>query len=206
MRWFVVLPWLLVAAIGSVQAQPSVSKNEMDIAAQQRRLDAQRSDLARQTQEEESACNSRFAVNDCLKAVRLRSLERNADIRRQQASLNDIQRQRDGQEKIRQLEEKKLQHEQGLRDAAARSNESPGLETQGKNADQRQVQQGNERSQASNRIADRDAVRPQPAVSAESQQMYQRKLQEAERRRQERDKRIAEKAGGKRLAPLPAAP
>lgn len=206
MRWVAVLPWLLVGVLGHVLAQPVFSKNDTDIAAQQRQLDTQRGEIARQTLEEESDCHNRFAVNDCLKAARLRSLERSAEIRRQQAILNDFQRQRDGEERIRQLQDKKLQHQQGLRDAATRSTDSPERGVEGKTGEKRQPQQGVERERASNRTADSDTDRPQPAVSVDSQQVYQRKLQEAERRRQERDRRIAEKAGNKRSAPLPAAP
>lgn len=206
MSWVGVLPWLLVGAMGYAQAQPADSKSELDISVQLRRLDAQRNDLARQIQEDENTCHDRFAVNDCLKAARIRNLEKNADLRRQQESLNDLQRQRDGQERMRQLEEKKSQHEQGLRDATARPDAPAEQGVTGKNADKRQHHQGIETGRGSNRMGNNEGVRPQPGASVESQQVHQRKLQDAERRRQERDKRIAEKAGSRRSAPLPAAP
>lgn len=201
----VVLSWLLIGAMGHLQAQP-VLMSELDISAQQRQLDVQRKDLARQTQEDNNACHDRFAVNDCLKAARMRNQEKNAELRRRQESLNDLQRQRNGQERIFQLEEKKLSHEQGLRDAAARPDARAERGAQGKNGDTRQPQHGNESGRGSIKSGNGDVVRPQPAAAGESQQVYQRKLQDAERRRQERDKRVAEKAGAKRSAPLPAAP
>ena len=200
-----VLAWLLVCALGQVHAQPAESGGGPDINVQQRRLDTLRHDIAQQAHEEDRACHERFAVNDCLKAARARNLEKTADIRRQQERLNDFQRRQRGAEKIRHQEDMTAQHEQGLRDAAARSDLRAESGHEGKNGDLRHPVRGTAGGNPPAGVAERAAVRLQPPTQVDRQE-YQRKLQDAEKRRQERDKRLRERANSKPPAPLPAAP
>jgi colicin import membrane protein len=184
---------LVVGALAQVHAQPAESGANPDITVQQQRLDTQRQQAAQQAHDDERACQERFAVNDCLKAARARNLEKTADIRRQQERLNDLQRKQRGEEKIRQHEEKSAQHEQVLRDAEHKTSRVTDAKGDAKNG------------HASTVAIQRAAVHTQPTAPV-GRQEYQRKLQDAEKRRQERDKRLSKKASGKSPAPLPAAP
>jgi len=204
MKW-IVQAGLIACVVGQVHAQPAESGADSDTTVQQQRLDMLRLNAAQQAYEDERVCHERFAVNDCLKAARVRSLEKSADIRRQQERLNDLQRRQRGEEKIRQQAEKAAQHAQDLRDAAARSDLRAEPSHDGRSGDQRHAVRGTDGGGPPARAVDKTTAHSQPTESV-NRQAYQRKLQEAEERRRERDKRLTEKASAKPPAPLPAAP
>lgn len=200
-----VLAWLAVCFFGPLHALATELGSESESSQQQRRIDMLRYDAAQQAHEEERVCQQRFAVNDCLKAARARNLEKTAEIRKQQERLNDLQRVRRGEEKIRAHEERTAQHELDVREAATRLGARVEPKLAAKNDDQQRSTSDAEVHSRSHGSAEGATTRSQQ-VAPSSRQDYQRKVQEAEKRRQERDKRIAEKVGGKRPAPLPAVP
>lgn len=91
------------------RAQPEVQIE--DTIAQQDAVERERIRQTRATQQaqftaQEAQCYSRFAVNDCLIAVRAHRREILADLRRQEISLNDAQRKRRGAEQLLRSDEK----------------------------------------------------------------------------------------------------
>ncbi|MDE2416747.1 MAG: hypothetical protein KGN32_02985 [Burkholderiales bacterium] len=195
-----------VLSLVPASAQPVGATVDSSIAVQQQRLDALRQQIIQQGREEERACQEKFAVNDCVKAARARDREKLTSIRRQQESLHDLQRKQRGEEQSRRQEEKKLEHTQKLRDAGA----NPGPEASAVPAPKQRdaqrlplpvVESG--KSLESSRQSKQAAVE-QGATG--NRQAYERKLQDAELKRQERDKRLKEKAAGKPTVPLPSAP
>lgn len=187
-------------------AQADAAIIDSSIAVQQQRLDALRQQTLQQGQEEERACEERFAVNDCLKAAQARNRRKMADIRRQQESLHDLQRKQRGDAQSRRQDEKKLEHAQKLRDATTNQDTATGtvpVREQGDAHDPQSRTAQSGKPLESSREKERTAVE---GGTASNRQAYQRKLQDAELKRQERDKRLKEKAGSKPALPLPSAP
>jgi len=74
---------------------------------QQRARVAQARSVAQTRYEtEETACWRRFAVNDCLRSARLARRAALSELRQQELTLNEIERQRRTAERLRQLDEK----------------------------------------------------------------------------------------------------
>ena len=193
-RWWLALVFLLAAGQFHAHAQQGTSAGVSD---EQRRLDALRQELTRQSQEEESACQQRFAVNDCLKTVQARYRAKLADIKKQEAGLHDRQRQQRAEEQSQRAEKRSRAREQQLQEQSATADRSSGGDRPQKNA-------------AGIATAPKvPASAPRPAArepSPQGREAHARKLREAEDRRAARDKRVKEKAAGKQPIPLPTAP
>lgn len=75
----------------------------LDSEAERVRIRAARAQQEAHYQSEEVACYARFAVTDCLHEVRALRRAALADLRRQERLLNDLERQRQAQEKLDQI-------------------------------------------------------------------------------------------------------
>jgi colicin import membrane protein len=102
-------------AQNSVQT-PDASAAEINQANTQARDASERAERERINQERQrvsaehatakEACYQRFRVNDCLNQARETHNSQLADLKRQEISLNDLQRKRRGAEQVRKVEEK----------------------------------------------------------------------------------------------------
>lgn len=76
------------------------------LAQQRARVAQARSTAQTRYETEETACWRRFAVNDCLRSARLERRAALSELRQQELTLNEIERQRRTAERLRQLDEK----------------------------------------------------------------------------------------------------
>ena len=116
--------WLVFLLIGlatcALHAQPSseLTTSAPDpLQSELDRIQAERGYQEARYANEEAACYQRFAVNDCLREVRVRRRLTMEDLRRQEIAVNDVQRRQKGAEEIQRLEEKSsLQNQQEAAD------------------------------------------------------------------------------------------
>jgi hypothetical protein len=186
----------LWTSIGWCQAEVAPGKSERD--AMRQRIDAVRKERTAELDAQEAACWSKFAVTDCQNKVSLARREMLADLKRQEAHLNDADRQEKGAEQIRSNQEK----------AAERALQQSGQPEKGSGTTAQDRQ-----SVVDDKIK-KHSKPPVPAASrakaaamdaqtiAKNREAYAEKQRAAERRRVEREKKIKEKGPG--AAPLPA--
>ena len=84
------LALLLLPILGSAQTDADAALAELQ--AQRARIESQRQQEVARYAEQHKACEGRFAVNDCRKAVKSRERESLAELRRQDVALNVEQR------------------------------------------------------------------------------------------------------------------
>jgi colicin import membrane protein len=100
--------WVLASfcLAASALAQPADTSAPLDIGAERARIQAERGRIDTQFEQAQSACYARFAVNDCLRALRAQRRSALDELRRQEVLLNDMQREQKTIERLRQLEDK----------------------------------------------------------------------------------------------------
>lgn len=111
------LPCLLLFGAAAGHAQDEDPK----VAAERARLAAARSHVESTFNAEEKACYSKFAVNDCLTAAKVRRRQALEDVRRQEIAINDAERKRKAAEKRRSHEDRSAgvqQREDAAKDRA----------------------------------------------------------------------------------------
>lgn len=193
-------PFLIASCVAAAavhaqdSAQQQLDQERARIAAERRAADSRYA-------EAEAACHARFAVNDCVNQAKAARRETQADLRRQEISLNDDERRRKGaaqrqrlderssaenqqraaRQRAQALEDSALRQERGARKAAAAA---PPIDANG----------------APPTAASPAPARPTPDAAAVRKR--QEKLQEAEARKTRLEKRRIERT--KPLAkPLP---
>jgi colicin import membrane protein len=192
---------LLLAALSAmvflaeVQAQVTAPSNALDMNAERARIEADRVREQARYEKEEAACYQRFAVNDCLREVKVRRRATFEELRRQEIILNDIDRKKRTAEQFRQNDEKAAERAESetarKQDAARTANEKP--------LPEKRTAGGAAQLRSS----------PSPALTpeqrAQEKKAYEEKLLKAKERKAQRDKALAEKSGspGK---PLPTPP
>lgn len=106
MKQFAVLAAFLMPVACAV-AQSTEPDDFAGRAVQERaRIAAERDMLQQRLPDEERACYQRFAVNDCLRQTRRAHRRALADLRRQELAINEQERQRQGAERLRSLEQR----------------------------------------------------------------------------------------------------
>ena len=203
-------PWI-IALMGlclsvCAQAQLPVPISEIQVKAEQTRIDKQREGLEAQYGSQEADCYKRFAVNDCLREVRAGKRVSTEALRRQEIMLNDAQRKTRDLERVKQAQEKTspaaLKQAEDSREAAQIQHKERLDRVQQKKIDaaQKKMQEGAETNQ-------RPGVEGSPTkgVSAQAQQAFEEKQRSAKERKAQRDKSLAEKKG-KAINPLPVQP
>lgn len=166
---------LWVAAAGLVQV--ALAQEADSAAAERGRISAERDQVEASFRIQEKACYSKFAVNDCLKALRAQRRETLADLRRQEISLNDADRKRKGAERQRALEEKA---------AAEKRQPRPGQSAKGA-AEHPQPQPGAAQKEA-------DHAQAQATNAANAQERKRQAQLKAEEKKVEQARRAAEAA------------
>ncbi len=180
----------------------------LEVSAERSRIAAERQAVEARFKQDEAACYKKFAVNDCVDALRAVRREKLADLRRQEISLNDAERKRKGAEQLRRMEDKEknevppkaMQKQERAKPQSRSSNPA-----QGDSADPQPRQP---LSPAHPRTPHTPAVKD-PAVTeveaAQERERYQRKLDEAAEHKAQTLKRNAErtKPAAKSLPPAP---
>lgn len=188
-------------------AQQSESPAPTSLEAQRTRIQSEREREEEQFEKTMADCYQRFAVNDCVrqaKAKRRAVLER---LLREEAFIKDAQRRQKGVDQIKRLEEK----------------------AQARPAPQESGQQDDQRAPSARQPETLDNAHPAPAPSAnqkpgkkpaaqagagggstaqsreEAKRNFEEKQRQAQERKDQRDRALAEKAG-KPSHPLPIPP
>jgi hypothetical protein len=197
--WGVYLLGLLWAMSALAQEEaPGPDAN----AAEQQRIESARVQALAGFDAEDADCYQRFASSGCLKDVQSRRRAVLGVLRKQEALLHErelalqaaAQRQRTAQKAVeRQQQEADLAADKGAQRAADKLQEQQ--EKKAAHAAQAQAS-------ASGSMAMPSPAGPTPADQASNRDSHARKLLDAEQKRQEIAKRLAEKKG-KSAAPLP---
>lgn len=102
-RSFILLSGILACCV----AWSAVAAERDATAASGRaRIKDEQAQIRSRAATEEAACYQRFAVNDCLQAVRARQRQALGELRREEVALNDAERRKKSEERRRRLEEK----------------------------------------------------------------------------------------------------
>lgn len=201
--------FLAIAGLVSVLAAWTGVANATDAdAAERLRIARERSAVEAAFAREESACYSRFAVNECREralAVRRNSL---ADLRRQEVALNDQQRKRKAAQQVQEVEARSrdIVRRQGaevrLRSAAS----APTLENRETAAPSASMSSAAVAPAARGveaRDSSRDAARRANAAAQRAEQA-KRRVSEAERRKADNDIRRQRGNAKPPAKPLPS--
>ena len=184
-------------------AQPDPFQAETD------RIQAERQRQEAGFAQQEAACYQRFAVNDCLKGVRVQRRLVMEDLRRQDIAVNDAKRKRLGVEQIQRLEEKssvQAQQEAAERREAALQEHKERLERAEQKKLDRQQAENDRRATPPRAERDKTSDRPTAQSRAADQQEYDDKQRQAQENRARRDKTLADKVGQPPVRPLPTPP
>jgi colicin import membrane protein len=169
--WCEALAGLLLPCMALAQTPSTI-----DVATETARIQLERQQVDARIATDEAGCYQHFSVTDCLEAARGRRRDALADLRRQELSMQDSQRKRQGAEQLQRLDEKA--------DAAT----SAGVLQRRTEA----LQQQAERQQRTNeKLAERLAKQPAADVA--------KKTQEAQAQRAEKvaDRVSQAQAGGR---------
>jgi glucan-binding YG repeat protein len=187
--------WVSGLFIVVAHAQPMVDglENPQQLRAA---IEAQRTQKTREWDNLERECYGKFAVNDCIKKVQQQRIRGLAEFKRQLEVLDSSARMQRATEQLQKLEQKKREQQQREEESAASVPSIP--------APSQQKQSKTPNTPASARTPKSPSTALQPGQTRANQQAYEQKLQDAEKRKAERDKRLLERdPNAKRL---PAAP
>lgn len=183
---------VLFLAAQAQQVAPSVP---LDSSAERVRIEADRAKAQTQFEKEEANCYQRFAVNDCLRAVKVRRRAVLEELRRQEIILNEDDRKKRAVEQLRRADEKasaQIQQEEADRRAAARQEYEERL----KRAGQKQASPGVKESGkgvASPQGGASAAKSSSAASRAQEKKAFDERQLKAQERKAQRDKALAEK-------------
>ena len=193
------------------------AQTETNNDAERLRISQERTALEAGFSSENTACYKKFLVNSCLDEVKARRGEALADLRRQEISLNDLERKARGAEQVQKTEDKasleKQQQEADKRAEALKAYEDRLARDRLKN-DERIKTQSNEKANLDAATArakgaqDKEAGRTaKQAAVAEEVKKYNERLEKAKDRRERmaREKASQTKAPASPL-PVPTAP
>jgi colicin import membrane protein len=208
----ILLVMVLLASANAAAQAPG------DVAAARERISAARSQAEAEFKVQEKACYQRFAVNDCLQAARTQRRTGLAELRREEIALNDAERQRKAAERLKSQEERAAERAQSQdasrpAEAAARQQEREAAAAQKQAARPPapesppavpQAPVPRRESSVDGRSAPSPAatvVRPPTDTSAQVLK-YQKRLEEAQARKERAASRLAER-DKPAAAPLP---
>lgn len=199
---------LYLCILGSAWAQPGDAQASADIAGARRQIEESRSHETARFDAMDAQCQTRFAVNDCLRTSQTQRRAAMTDLRKREANLNEKERRQRGQDQVQRAEQKaqeRREQDQEVTDAHA-----------ARLAQQAQKQSTQDEKRAANRnIAlnppppktppAKPQAGPLPAQQAANRSEYERRQAEARQHKLELDKRNAEKTGKPASTlPLPA--
>jgi colicin import membrane protein len=167
---------------------------------EQQRIDLQKQQAGDAFDVLEQACAGRFAVNDCLKEVKRQRIGRMAELKRDQVALNNAQRKQRGIAQEARIADKVTERAELEKENAVAHPLGAGEVRQREQAEKQRAHS----EQAATALPDQPNREPSGLTSAqenENKAAYLQKLQEAEKKRQERAKRLSEKGSAKPLPP-----
>lgn len=209
-NWLVFLSiGLMASALQAQQLQEPATPGADGFQIELDRIQAERARQEAHYAEEEAACYQRFAVNDCLREVRAKRRLVMENLRRQEISVNEMQRKQKAAEQIRRLDEKSSlqvqQEEAGRREAALREQRERLERAEQKKADRLPAEKGR-LSATSRGERDKGSDRPTLERRAADKQEFEEKQRQAQESRARRDKALADKVGQPPVRPLPTPP
>lgn len=161
-----------------------------DEARQRAQIEQGRARVEKQFQVDQEVCYHKFAVNDCLAEVKTVRRKALSDYQRQELALNEAKRQRDGAARLKEIEDRQSPEKLQARQDKIRQSEEAAQRRQDRVA-----------SKAPAKAA--SAARRQHTMGGstahtaddqrEAEEAYQRKLDDAKKRRESRDRRAAER-------------
>lgn len=180
---------------GLVHAQESSMVDGLENPAQLRAsIEHERNQRQKEWDRLENACYQQFAVNDCLKDVQQQRTREMSEFKRQLEVLESSARLRRATEQLQRLEQK-TQAQQ------LREQERAEVETV---IPRQPKQPSNPSPQPAVRTPKASSVPISPNQARQNQQLYEKKLQDAQKRKAERDKRLIERdPEAKRLPTTP---
>lgn len=198
--WLWCMPMVLCGTQLLAQTTSSEPLAPVD-PAQYQRIEATRKRETAAFNAQEAECYKHFAVSGCVKDVEVARRAMLARLRREEALLHEREAAIKGAEQKRAIEQKALDKQQQDKDAAANKADA---------ANRVQAQKDKQAAHAAQSSSPAPAKAdgpsgPSPAEQASNRASYERKLQDAEKKRQEIAKRLAEKQG-KSAKPLPVPP
>jgi len=209
MNKLLILLWGL-SLLATAQAQQSTGYNPEYDARERARIAAERQQAMERYGQEEADCYQRFAVNDCLRAVRKRRRVGLEELRRQEIILNDERRAAAAaaaQQRVDQRAAERAGAPAAEPGAAAQKEQGERLPL----TPEQQLEPQN-RPSAPTPAVSAPQQAPTPAESAaeaarrqELQREYQEKQRRADERRQEHERAKSEKGPGT-SRPLPVPP
>lgn len=199
-------PGWLVCGLALLAPWATVGAQNLGDSAQaeRERIARERSTVLQQQAQEEAQCQQRFAIEDCLRAVRRSARERLTRLRQQEERLDEAQRQERAQRRLQASEQRLRERASQVpvpaaSEAPARQPKAaPALALNPQVHAQRQRQAQAEKAQRSAALKDEAATNRQERLEKE---------ETARRRKAQRDARTAEEAARGRApaAALPAA-
>ncbi len=194
MRWCSAA-WLAGLFVFVAHAQPMVDGLENPEQLRSA-IEAQRTQKTQEWDNLERECYGKFAVNDCIKKVQQQRIRGMAEFKRQLEVLDSSARMQRATDQLQRLEQKKHeQQKRELENAAA----VPSVREQSE-----QKQPKSPKTSATARTPKSPSASLGPSQIRANQQAYEQKLQDAEKRKAERDKRLLERdPNAKRLPPSP---
>lgn len=208
MKLFVVMG-LMLGFIAMAFAQPAQDDAAIaTLEAQRARIEQDRKREEARYAREEAACYQRFAVNDCLREIRVRRRATFEDLKRQETTLNDAERKIRAGEQVDRTDEKatiKASQEEADKRAAALRDSQERVEraAQKKAERQKDVEQ---KASTPPRVRNATTDAPSAESKAEKKTQFEEKQRQAIERKAERDKALAEKKAGKPPSTLPERP
>ena len=184
-------------------AQDDSAQGIVSLSAERARIEQTRKDESATLDAQEKACQSRFAVTDCVNEVSKRRRAMVAELKRQEAALHDIERHQRGAEEIQRTQDKASERQAA--DAQKAASTDPG-------AQEKRVTEQQEKVQNHIRpAAPPEATRHPKTVPAKTdprelearRSAYRRKVDDANRRKAEREKQLKDGAPAKPALPLP---
>lgn len=189
-------------------ALPGWAQQPADDAAERERISAGRRQAEADFEEAHKACYRKFAVNDCIGEAKVRRREVLAQLRRQELALNEVERRRKSEERLRDLAEREAeQRERIATPAAAPASASAAQEPGGRAAAQAASPASRPASAAAPRAARAPRTPntpPQPDTQA-NQRRHDQRVQQAQEHKARIEKKAAESTR-KDVRPLPVPP
>jgi colicin import membrane protein len=182
------VPFLLLLAI-------PLAGHALDEKAERARIAGERRQADMRFAEEEKACRAKFAVTDCVADAKARQRQVLATLRREEITLNEMERKRKAAEKLRDMEERQSPE----RLAADAKERAEALQERGKReaalaerAAKRQVDTAKPASSAP-RVVKRVTPDVSPSKAEANRREHARRMAEAEAHRAKAAQRIAQK-------------
>ena len=197
----------LAALCGVALAQNDALQGLSSVSAERAAIESSRASESAKFDALEAECYQRFAVNSCLSEVQSQRRAMLGETKRREQVLNDAERMQRGAAQIRLNEEKAQEKLQKDIEAARTDNAAAQIERQ-KAQDSKRLDHANAAKTASSA----PLTQPAPAApvdNAAARSEYERKQQDAIKRRADAEKRQSEKAAAsasKPIKPLPIPP